>query len=66
MSQLSEVAGNRTSCRSANANHMRFILHTAAFWLMWRTQQVKILKATTPNITSEDHRRTLEPRPSTP
>lgn len=41
----SQLASDRTSCRSANANQMRLILHTAAFWLMWRIQQV-IPKAT--------------------
>lgn len=35
----SQLASDRTSCRSANANQMRLILHTAAFWLMWRVQQ---------------------------
>ena len=34
-----QLASDRTSCRSANANQMRLILHTAAFWLMWRIQQ---------------------------
>ncbi len=35
----SQLASDRTSCRSANANQMRVILHTAAYWLMWRVQQ---------------------------
>lgn len=35
----SQLASNRTSCRSANANQLRLILHTAAFWLLWRIQQ---------------------------
>jgi Transposase DDE domain group 1 len=35
----SQLASDRTSCRSANANQLRLILHTAAFWLMWRIQQ---------------------------
>ena len=35
----SQLASDRTSCRSANANQMRLILHTAAYWLMWRIQQ---------------------------
>lgn len=35
----SQLSSDRTSCRSANANQMRLILHTAAFWLMWRIQQ---------------------------
>ena len=34
-----QLASDRTSCHSANANQMRLILHTAAFWLMWRIQQ---------------------------
>jgi hypothetical protein len=34
-----QLASDRTSCRSTNANQMRLILHTAAFWLMWRIQQ---------------------------
>ena len=41
----SQLASDRTSCRSANANQMRLILHTAAFWLLWRIQQ-EIPKAT--------------------
>ena len=41
----SQLASDRTSCRSANANQMRLILHTAAFWLLWRVQQ-EIPKAT--------------------
>jgi len=39
------LASDRTSSRSANANQMRLILHTAAYWLMWRIQQA-IPKAT--------------------
>lgn len=35
----SQLSSDRTSCRSANANQMRLILQTAAFWLMWRIQQ---------------------------
>ncbi|WP_176599007.1 IS1380 family transposase [Sphingobium sp. 15-1] len=35
----SQLSSDRTSCRSANANQMRLILHTAAYWLMWRIQQ---------------------------
>ena len=31
-----QLSSDRTSCRSANANQMRLILHTAAYWLMWR------------------------------
>jgi hypothetical protein len=42
----SQLASDRTSCRSANANQMRLILHTAAYWLMWRVQQA-IPKAAT-------------------
>ena len=34
-----QLSSDRTSCRSANANQMRLILHTAAYWLMWRIQQ---------------------------
>jgi len=34
-----QLASDRTSCRSANANQMRLILHTAAYWLMWRIRQ---------------------------
>jgi hypothetical protein len=40
-----QLASDRTSCRSANANQMRLILHTAAYWLLWRIQQA-IPKAT--------------------
>ncbi|WP_037521893.1 IS1380 family transposase [Sphingomonas sp. LH128] len=42
----SQLSSDRTSCRSANANQMRLILHTAAYWLMWRLRQA-IPKATT-------------------
>jgi len=42
----SQLASDRTSCRSANANQMRLILHTAAYWLMWRLRQA-VPKATT-------------------
>jgi hypothetical protein len=34
-----QLASDRTSCRSANANQMRLILHTAAYWLMWAIRQ---------------------------
>lgn len=30
----SQLASDRTSCRSALANQMRLVLHTAAYWLM--------------------------------
>jgi Transposase DDE domain group 1 len=30
----SQLASDRTSCRSALANQVRLILHTAAYWLM--------------------------------
>ena len=30
----SQLASNRTSCRSPLANQMRLVLHTAAYWLM--------------------------------
>jgi len=42
----SQLASDRTSCRSANANQMRLILHTASFWLMWRIQQAVPKSAT--------------------
>ena len=29
-----QLASDRTSCRSARANQVRFVRHTAAFWLM--------------------------------
>lgn len=34
-----QMKSDRTSCRSANANQFRLILHTAAFWLMWKLRQ---------------------------
>jgi hypothetical protein len=34
-----QLASDRTSCRSGNANQMRLILHTAAYWLLWRISQ---------------------------
>jgi hypothetical protein len=33
-----QLASDRTSCRSALANQVRLILHTAAYWLMWKVQ----------------------------
>src|SRR3546814_1488181 len=30
----SQLASDRTSCRSATANQMRLILHNAAYWLL--------------------------------
>jgi hypothetical protein len=41
-----KLASDRTSCRSANANEMRLILHTAAYWLLWRVQQAMPRAAT--------------------
>ena len=41
----SQLSSDRTSCRSANANQMRLILHTAGYWLMWRLQQAIPKKA---------------------
>jgi hypothetical protein len=35
----SQLASDRTSCRSPLANQVRLILHTAAYWLMWTLQQ---------------------------
>ncbi|QDK31513.1 IS1380 family transposase [Sphingomonas sp. IC081] len=35
----SQLSSDRISCRSANANQMRLILHTAAYWLMWHIRQ---------------------------
>jgi hypothetical protein len=34
-----QLKSDRTSCRSANANQMRLILHTAAYWLMWAVRE---------------------------
>src|SRR3954465_10145236 len=31
-----QLASDRMSRHSATANQVRFVLHTAAFWLMWR------------------------------
>ena len=33
-----QLASDRTSCRSATANQMRLVLHTAAYWLMLTTR----------------------------
>jgi hypothetical protein len=33
------MKSDRTSCRCANANQMRLILHTAAYWLMWTLRE---------------------------
>ena len=34
-----QLKSDRTSCMSAAANQMRLILHTAAYWLLWRVRQ---------------------------
>ena len=47
----SQLKSDRTSCRSANANQMRLILHTAAYWLMWKLRQA--IPATTALRTAE-------------
>jgi hypothetical protein len=36
-----QLKSDRTSCRSANANQMRLILHTAAYWLMWALREAR-------------------------
>lgn len=46
-----QLKSDRTSCRSANANQMRLILHTAAYWLMWQLRQA--VPATAPLRTAE-------------
>lgn len=40
-----QLASDRTSCRSALANQVRLILHTAAYWLMWKVQDAMPAKA---------------------
>ena len=32
--RVDQLASDRTSCRSALANQVRLVLHTAAYWLM--------------------------------
>ncbi len=46
-----QLKSDRTSCRSANANQMRLILHTAAYWLMGAVRQA--MPANTPLRTAE-------------
>jgi hypothetical protein len=46
-----QLKSDRTSCRSANANQMRLILHTAAYWLMWAVRHA--MPTTTPLRTAE-------------
>src|SRR6195952_278754 len=41
-----QLKSDRTSCRSANANQMRLILHTAAYWLMWAVRHAMPASAT--------------------
>jgi len=36
----SQLASDRTSCRSALANQVRLVLHSAAYWLMLRVREV--------------------------
>ena len=38
----SQLASDRTSCRSPLANQMRLILHTAAYWLMLKVRGLAI------------------------
>ena len=40
-----QLKSDRTSCRSANANQMRLILHTAAYWLLWKLRQAMPITA---------------------
>jgi hypothetical protein len=47
----SQLKSDRTSCRSANANQMRLIIHTAAYWLMWALREA--MPAKTPLRTAE-------------
>ena len=47
----SQLKSDRTSCRSPNANQMRLILHTAAYWLMWAIREA--MPAKTPLRTAE-------------
>ena len=44
-----QLKSDRTSCRSANANQMRLILHTAAYWLMWKLRHAMPVTATLKN-----------------
>lgn len=41
-----QLTSDITSCRSANADQMRLILHAAAYWLLWRIQQATPKTAT--------------------
>ena len=41
-----QLKSDRTSCCSANANQMRLILHTAAYWLMWAVRHAMPATAT--------------------
>ena len=47
----SQLASDRTSCRSPQANQMRLILHTVAYWLVRTVQQA--IPATHPLASSE-------------
>jgi hypothetical protein len=47
----SGLASDRTSCRSALANQVRLILHSAAYWLMWKVQDA--MPTTSPLKTCE-------------
>jgi hypothetical protein len=39
MENLINWQSDPMSCHSATANQVRLVLHTAAFWLMWRTRR---------------------------
>jgi len=47
----SQLKSDRTFCRSANANQVRLILHTAAYWLMWALREA--MPATSPLRTAK-------------
>ena len=55
----SQLKSDRTSCRSANANQFRLILHTGAYWLMWALQNAMPPAAALKNATFETLRNRL-------
>jgi len=44
-----QLSSDRTSCRSAVANQVRLVLHTAAYWLMLAVRdEIPAVRATSP------------------
>ncbi|MGX1392024.1 saccharopine dehydrogenase-like NADP-dependent oxidoreductase [Bradyrhizobium japonicum] len=45
-----QLASDRTSCRSALANQVRLVLHTAAYWLMLTVRDAAVRRSPTRSV----------------